>query len=186
MAGQAVSSSELVRSHSLARNLALVLGTSAAISVCARLNVHVPFTPVPFTLANFAVLVSGLLLGSRRAAASALLYLGYGAAGIPVFSSGAGFSQLLGVTAGYLWAYPLMAFVAGWIAERGTTSLLRNLVACVAADAVLFASGITWLRMYTHSWTLAAMAGGYWFVFFEVIKITAAASLGVRFRRASL
>ncbi len=186
MAGQAVSSGELVRNHSSAKNIALVLGASVAISVCARLNVHFPFTPVPFTLANFAVLALGLLLGSRRAAAAALLYLGYGAAGIPVFSSGAGLSQLLGLTAGYLWAYPVMAFVAGWIAERGTPSLLRNVAACVAADVVLFASGITWLRMYTQSWSLAAMAGGYWFVFFEVIKVATAASLGARFRRASL
>lgn len=185
MMNSAAGSTEILRTNSLAKNVALVIGASLVISICARLSVPLPFTPVPFTLANVALLVAGLLLGSRRAGAAALLYLVYGAAGMPVLSPAGpgGIAQLLGATAGYLWAFPLVAFVAGWISERGDRSFARNLVAAIAGDAVLFVGGITWLFAFTHSWQKALMLGGYWFVFGEIIKIMASAGLASRVRR---
>jgi biotin transport system substrate-specific component len=177
----AIRNSEILRTHSVAKNIALVIGASLVISICARLSVPLPFTPVPFTLANLALLAVGLFLGSKRAGAAGLLYLAYGAAGMPVFSPAS--SGLLGVTAGYLWAFPLVAFVAGWVSERGEPSFARNLVAAIAGDLVLFLGGITWLFAFTHSWQKALMLGGYWFVFGEVIKIMASAGLASRFRR---
>ncbi|ABF42445.1 BioY protein [Candidatus Koribacter versatilis Ellin345] len=169
------------RTHSITRDIALVVGASLVISICARLSIPNPFSPVPFTLANFALLAVGLLLGSKRGGAAGLLYLAYGAMGVPVFAAGSG--GLLGVTAGYLWAFPLVAFVAGLISERGEPSFARNLIAAIAGDLVLFVGGISWLYAFTHSWQKALMLGGYWFVFGEVIKIMASAGLATRFRR---
>jgi biotin transport system substrate-specific component len=181
----AVRSSEVLRTPSIAKNAALVIGASLVISICARLSFPLPFTPVPFTLANFGLLAVGLLLGSKRAGAAGLLYLAYGAAGMPVFSPAGpgGIAQLFGATAGYLWAFPLVAFVAGWVSERGDRSFARNLVASIAGDLVLFVGGIGWLFAFTHSWQKALMLGGYWFVFGEVIKMMAASGLASRFRR---
>src|SRR5450755_496420 len=107
---------------SLAKQVAIVITASAVIAVCARLVLPLPFTPVPLSLANFGVLLIGLTLGSRRGFAAAAIYLAWGAMGLPVFSpvGPGGLAQLFGATAGYLWAYPLVAFVAGWIVERGT------------------------------------------------------------------
>jgi len=169
------------RTHSIARNIAVVIGASLVISICARLSIPNPFSPVPFTLANFGLLAVGLFLGSKRAGAAGLLYLAYGAMGVPVFAPGSG--GLLGVTAGYLWAFPLVAFVAGLISERGERTFARNLVAAIAGDVVLFVGGISWLFAFTHSWQKALYLGGYWFVFGEIIKIMASAGLASRFRR---
>jgi biotin transport system substrate-specific component len=181
MMNSAVGTTETIRTHSIAKNVALVIGASLVISICARLSVPLPFTPVPFTLANFGLLAVGLFLGSKRAGAAALLYLAYGAAGMPVFSPAS--TGLFGVTGGYLWAFPLVAFVAGWISEHAKRSFARNLVAAIAGDLVLFIGGITWLFAFTHSWQKALMLGGYWFVFGEVIKIMASAGLASRVRR---
>jgi biotin transport system substrate-specific component len=181
MANSAVRSNAILDTNSLAKNVALVVGASLVISICARLSVPLPFTPVPFTLANLGLLTVGLLLGSKRAGAAGLLYLAYGAAGMPVFSPAS--SGLLGVTGGYLWAFPLVAFVAGWVSERGESSFARNLVAAIAGDLVLFLGGISWLFAFTHSWQKALLLGGYWFVFGEVIKIMASAGLATRLRR---
>src|ERR1022692_5278441 len=133
-------------SSSLIKQEGIVIGASAIIAVCARLVLPLPFTPVPLTLANFGVLLIGLTLGSRRGFAAAALYLAWGAMGLPAFSPAGpgGIAQLLGPTAGYLWAYPVMAFLAGWIAERGT-SFSRNLAAGVVAELALFAGGLSWL-----------------------------------------
>src|SRR5580704_19472173 len=98
---------------SLLKQTAIVICASAVIAVCARLMLPLPFTPVPLTLANFGVLLVGLTLGSRRGFAAAALYLAWGAMGLPVFASaGPGsIAQMLGPTGGYLWAYPVVAFL---------------------------------------------------------------------------
>ncbi len=174
------------QSHSLIKQTGIVICASAVIAVCARLMVPLPFTPVPLTLANFGVLLVGLTLGSRRGFAAAALYLAWGAMGLPVFASaGPGsVAQLLGPTGGYLLAYPVVAFLAGWIAERGAPSFTRNLVGALTAEVVLFAAGISWLAVYTHNWRQAAFFGLYPFVFAEVSKVMVAAAGAKRLRRS--
>ena len=80
--------------------------------------------------------------------------------------------------------YPLVAGLAGWIMEHGRKSFPRAAVAGLLADLVLFAGGLGWLAILTHSLAQAVRLGLYWFVFGEVIKVMAAAAIAVRLRRA--
>jgi len=165
--------------------IALVVGASLFVALCARVTVPLPFTPVPLTLQNFAVLLVGLALGSRRGFAALALYLAEGAFGLPVFNPTGlgGIAQLLGPTGGYLMAYPMVAFVSGFIAERGTKSFRRFTVAAALGEVLLFAGGLAWLSVWTHgSWWRAAHFGLYPFVFAEVVKVMAAAALAPRAR----
>ena len=173
-------------SFSRIKQIGIVIGASAVIAVCARLVIPLPFTPVPLTLANFGVLLVGLTLGSRRGLAAAALYLAWGAVGLPVFSpvGPGGLAQLLGPTAGYLWAYPLVAFVAGWTAERGSAGFMRNVLGAGIGEVLLFAAGLSWLAMITHSWQRAAFFGLYPFVVAELLKVTLAAAAALRLRRS--
>src|ERR1700682_5060946 len=109
------------RALDLAQQVAIVVGASLLVAVCARVSLPLPFTPVPLTLQNFGVLLVGLTLGSRRGFAALALYLVEGAVGMPVFNPAGlgGVAQLLGPTGGYLLAYPFVAALAGWIMERG-------------------------------------------------------------------
>jgi biotin transport system substrate-specific component len=170
----------------LAKQAAIVIGASAVIAVCARLVLPLPFTPVPLTLANFGVLLVGLSLGSKRGFAAAALYLAWGAMGLPVFSPAGvgGIAQLFGPTGGYLLAYPVVAFLAGWISERGSASFGRNLVGGVVAEVVLFAAGISWLAVATGSWQRAVAFGLAPFLFAEVMKVMVAAAAARRLQRA--
>ncbi len=170
---------------SLTKQAGIVICASAVIAVCARLVLPLPFTPVPLTLANFGVLLVGLALGSKRGFAAAALYLSWGAMGLPVFSPAGigGIAQLFGPTGGYLMAYPVMAFVAGWISERGVTSLARNIWAGVAAEIVLFVTGIAWLAVVTRSWERALAFGLLPFFFAEVMKVMVAAALARRLQQ---
>lgn len=175
------------RALAWAQQVALVVGGSLFVALCARVTLPLPFTPVPLTLQNFGVLLVGLLLGSKRGFAALALYLAEGAAGMPVFSLSltglSGIAQLLGPTGGYLMMYPFVAFLAGWITERGTKSFARTAVAGTLAEVVLFAGGIGWLAVWTHSWSLALRFGLYWFVFAEVIKVMFAAAIARGWQR---
>ncbi|HWR35528.1 MAG TPA: biotin transporter BioY [Clostridia bacterium] len=176
------------RSLVLTKQTAIVVGASLAIAICARISVPLPFTPVPLTLANFAVLAVGLLLGSKRGFAAAALYLAQGAAGMPVFSPAGpgGLAQLLGPTGGYLIGYPVAAFVAGWVAEHGRKSFSGKLLAACAAELVLFAAGVSWLMILTGTPAPVAVGFGlYPFIFGEIMKVTSAAGLAMKFNTRS-
>jgi biotin transport system substrate-specific component len=155
--------------------------------ICGRLSMPLPFTPVFLTVANFGVLLIALTLGSRHAAAALLLYLAEGAMGLPVFSPAGpgGIAQLLGPTGGYLIAYPIVAFVAGWIAEHGKRRLVRVVVAAIAGEILLFTSGVSWLVVGYHAtFATATNWGIYPFVPAEIIKVMAAVAVSMRLQRS--
>jgi len=156
---------------------AMVIGASLFVALCARIYIPLPGTPVPLTVQNLGVLLVGLALGSRRGFAALCLYLAEGAAGLAVFSphGPGGIGQIAGPTGGYLMAYPLVAGLAGYLFERGKPSFVRAAVASLAAEILLFAFGISWLYLLTHSLGLALSFGLYWFVAAEVVKIMLAA-----------
>ncbi|HXM59527.1 MAG TPA: biotin transporter BioY [Terriglobales bacterium] len=167
--------------------VAIVIGASLFVALCARITVPLPFTPVPLTLQNFGVLLVGLALGPRRAFAALVLYLAEGLVGMPVFNptGPGGIAQLLGPTGGFLLAYPLIAGIAGWVfqVKNEKKSFARAAIACVLAEIFLFVCGLSWLAVLTHSVALAIRFGLYWFVFAEVIKIMSAAALASGWQR---
>ena len=170
------------------RQAALVVGASLFVALCANIAIPLPGTPVPLTVQNFAVLLVGLLLGSRRGFAALALYLAEGAMGMPVFSpmGPGGIAQLLGPTGGFLLAYPLVAWLAGFIMEHGRKNFARAAVGGFLADVLLFVGGLSWLAVLTHSVALAFRLGLYWFLFAEVIKVMMAAGIAARWSRKEI
>ena len=161
----------------------LLVAASFFVALCARVTVPLPFTPVPLTLQNFAVLLVGLVLGSRRGFAALILYLLQGVSGLPVFNptGPGGVVQLLGPTGGYLLAYPAVAFLAGYLFESGQKSFASAVRAAIVAELLLFASGVSWLVIVMHaSWLQASRFGLYPFVPAEVLKVISAAAIAGR------
>lgn len=173
------------RALEASRQVALVVGASLVVALCARVTIPLmPLTPVPLTVQNMGVLLVGMMLGSRRGFAALALYLAEGVVGLPVFNpmGPGGIAQLLGPTGGFLMVYPFVAFLAGYIFERGTKSFLRAAVAGLSAEILLFVGGLTWLYIFTHSLAKAAYLGLYCFLAAEVIKVMLAAGIATRWR----
>jgi biotin transport system substrate-specific component len=168
-----------------ARQIAIVVAASLFVAACARFSLPIPGTPVPLSLQNFAVLLVGLSLGSRRGSMALALYLVEGAAGLPVFSpvGAPGILRFAGPTAGYLMAYPFVAGLAGYVFERGKQTFARAASAAIAGELLLFACGISWLYVLTHSLARAIAFGLYWFIFAEVLKVMLAAGIATTWRR---
>jgi biotin transport system substrate-specific component len=167
----------LVRGRA-AVDVLLVVGASVLIALSAQIAIPLPFTPVPLTMQPLAVLFVGVVLGSTRGAAAAMLYLLEGIGGLPVFAQGHGGAfWLLGPTAGYLYSYPAAAWLAGWFSERGWGSTtVRAVAGMLAALALIYAGGWAWLAALTSP--RAAFVGGVQpFILADIVKIALGAAL---------
>lgn len=146
----------------------------------AFVRIPLPFTPVPVTLQTFFVLAAGIYLGSRDAALSQLGYLALGAVGLPVFAGGAGLGHFLGVTGGYLIAFPIAAALVG-AALRPGDSAARATVVCVAATLLILALGALGVAASLGVGTERALALGVLpFLPGGAVKVAAAVALVVR------
>lgn len=134
--------------RSLLRDGVLALVATGLLTLSAKLQV--PFYPVPMTMQTLVVLVVGAAFGWRLGAATILLYLAEGAAGLPVFAGnpekGLGLAYMMGPTGGYLVGFLAAAALTGFMAERGMTkSVLSTLGVMMIGHAVIFLCGFAWL-----------------------------------------
>ncbi len=168
------------RQKALAYDAALVIGGSLFIALCAQFTIHVG--PVPITGQTLGVLLTGVLLGSRRGGLSVLAYLAQGIAGLPVFAPGGplGLARLLGPTGGYLLGFVAAAYVMGLLAERGwDRKLVTTLLAMLVGNAIIYVFGLPWLALFVGIEN-ALPLGLHPFVIGDVLKaILAAASLPI-------
>ena len=157
------------------RDATLVVAFSLITAACAQIAFYVG--PVPITGQTFAVLLSGVLLGSRRGALSQLAYLAQGACGLPVFAAGhSGLPYMLGPTGGYLAGFVAAAFMVGLLAERGWDRQLWTMAAAMlAGNALLYMFGLLRLTAFVPSNSLLAV-GLYPFIPGELLKMALAAT----------
>jgi biotin transport system substrate-specific component len=158
------------------QNLLLIAGASVLTAAAAQVAIAVPWSPVPITGQTFAVLLSGAVLGARRAFAAQVLYLAEGAAGMPFFAGGAGGAMVFaGPTAGYLLAFPFAAALTGFLAERGwDRHFFGTLAAMLLGSVVIFAAGLAMLSRFLPANQLLA-AGLAPFVPGDLVKSALAA-----------
>ena len=128
-------------------------------------QIAIPTPPVPFTLQVLAVLLSGLVLGTRHGALAQAVYLLVGAVGVPVFAEfSGGLGVILGPTGGCLISYPIAAgFLWG-----------------CAGLAVIYALGAGWLAVVTKlPFGVILVQGVLIFVPFDLIKVSLATLVAV-------
>jgi biotin transporter BioY len=154
----------------------LVVGFACLTATFAQVSFWIG--PVPVTGQTFAVLLTGALLGSRRGALSQLSYLAVGATGIPYwFALGGppGIARLVGPTGGYLIGFVAVAFLVGWLAERGwDRRVWTAALAMLAGETVLYVFGLTWLARFVPAENVLQV-GLYPFVIGDLMKVAAAA-----------
>jgi biotin transport system substrate-specific component len=162
-------------------SIGIILAGSALAAVCAHLAVPLFFTPVPLSLQPFAVLLLGLLLSPRMAAATFAAYLVEGAAGLPVFApipATSGLAHLFGPTGGYLLAYPLAATLISYLWRPTGRGFWAALGSAALGDLLILGCGGLWLAVIAHLSTMSAAALAVLaFLPGDALKVAAAAGL---------
>ena len=150
-------------------------------ALCAQVAFSVPWTPVPYTLQTFAVLITGVYLRRNDAFLSGCVYLLAGAIGAPVFAEGG--SQLfdsgkLIASGGYLLAFP---FASALVAEgfdrsraAGELDLKAQLICWYVAMIPVYLFGTLWLaESYSVDFDQAFQWGVKPFLVWDFVKIWA-------------
>lgn len=157
----------------------IVVGFAVLMGLSAQWAIYIPGNPVPITGQTLVVLLGGAALGMRAGAASTLLYVIMGAAGLPFFAGGAsGFDTFRAPSAGYIVGFIFAAALVGKMAEaRADRSFATMLTAFLAGSLVIYVFGVAGLMLNAELDFAAAVSNGvYPFVVGDVIK---AATAGV-------
>lgn len=154
---------------------------SFTILTAVAAQITVPVKPVPFTLQTMLVLLSGAFLGAKKGAYSQIAYLALGIIGLPVFAqipdSAIGFARIFGPTGGYLLSYPVASFIAGYLIEKNK-SYFNFVFSMFIADLFILAFGALYLGIFfLGNLAKAFEAGAVIFLFWEAVKVFAAASI---------
>lgn len=139
------------------RKVALSSIFAVLTSLGAQLSLYIG--PVPITLQSLFVILSGIM-GPAVGFFSQTLYLALGFAGLPVFAGfKGGPSVLLGPTAGYLISFPIAAASAGLIYNPAARRrMIRALLACMSAEAIIYALGVPWLIVWLSTFTTLTLS----------------------------
>ena len=144
----------------------------------------IPIGPVPIVLQNLFIFLSGLLLGSGWGTASVGVYLLAGVLGLPVFAGGVGgIGRFAGPTGGYLLGFLPAVCVIGFISNVSKTNVVRDLLAMVCGSLIIYACGLSWLKILTGMTLGKTLAVGmYPFLPGDALKMAAAVPIAKALR----
>ena len=160
---------------------------AALFIVMSMIKIPLPFSPVPITLQNLAVMLAGAFLGARGGFLSIGLVIALTALGLPLLHGQGGLSYVLGPTGGFLFAFPFCAAAVGWCTGlvlrsrliRGNRILLIFVlffIFLICGSLLSYAAGVPWLaRVYQLSFAGALAAGFTPFIAGDIVKTVVAA-----------
>jgi len=168
------------------RAVVAVLAGSALLAASAHVSIPFFFTPVPFTLQPFAVLLLGLMLEPSLAFATLAAYLLEGAAGLPVFTPQGplGILHLMGPDGGFLLAYPFAAFLVSKLRRTLPRTFTFAAISAAAGSVIYFLGGASWIAVVIHQPMSVAFDLAVWpFVAGDALKVVLAAAIVTGYAR---
>lgn len=176
--------------HSTSRDIAYIAVFAALIIALAFVSIPVGAAGIPIVLQNAACILAGLVLGARRGALAAALFLALGLIGISVLAGGrTTLAALAGPSVGYLVGYILSAAVAGAIAYAGlrkTTGARVGffILAGVVALLVQYACGAIGLMLRADMTLGAAVLAQGPFIIPDGIKVAVMIAIALAVHQA--
>lgn len=106
---------------------------------------------VPITAQSLGVMLCGTILGARRGALAVLLFLLLVAVGLPLLSGGrGGLGLFASPSAGFLFGWPVAAFVTGLIVEKWRSAplaVVATVASVIGGIVVMYIFGIAGLSL---------------------------------------
>ena len=130
------------------KNVLLVLGGVAFLSIMSQILLPLPYTPVPISLGTFGVTLMALLYGRKLGTATILSYVAAGSLGAPIFAGGKA-GSLFSLTGGYILGYIISAMILGYLADKGVTkSYLKTILSLMLSSTIILTLGALQLSLF--------------------------------------
>lgn len=161
----------------------------ALVSVMSFFTFSTGFSPVPITLENMAVMLTGAILGAFYGFFSIAVVVVLLALGLPLLHGRGGLDLLLGPTGGFIWMFPISALLIGWAVSKikgnGWTSYAAAFLAVECfGSLLLYVTGVPWLaHKLSVSLSKAMAIGCYPYLAVDAIKAAAVTLIVMPIRR---
>jgi len=130
------------------KNILLVLGGVAFLSIMSQVLIPLPYTPVPISLGTFGVTLMALLYGRKLGTATILSYVAAGSLGAPIFAGGKA-GSLFSPTGGYIFGYIIAVVILGYLADKGVTkSYVKTILSLLLSSAIILTLGALVLSLF--------------------------------------
>lgn len=162
---------------------------AALVVVFGFISIPLGFTPVPITLQTLAVMLAGGLLGATYGFFSMFMVVVLTALGFPLLHGEGGIGVLLGPTGGYVWMWPIAAWLIGTFTQHLRSNSIASVITIFLAMEVfgsllLYVTGVPWLGHVAElSFAEAMVAGCYPYLPGDAVKAVAATVITVSVRR---
>ena len=128
------------------KNVAYIALFAALIAVLGLIPKITLAFGVPITAQSLGVMLCGTVLGAKRGALAALLFVLLVAMGLPLLAGGrGGLGVFASPTVGFLVGFPVAALVTGWIVETWRSApigIAAGIAAVLGGVVVLYAFGV--------------------------------------------
>ena len=130
------------------KNILLVLGGVAFLSIMSQVLIPLPYTPVPISLGTFGVTLMALLYGRKLGTATILSYVAAGSLGAPIFAGGKA-GSLFSPTGGYILGYIVATIILGYLSDKGVTkSYVKTFFSLLLSSAIILTLGSIVLSIF--------------------------------------
>ena len=173
----------MTKSKLSVQEVCLVALCTAVMVIMAQISIPMPMG-VPMTMQTFAVTLAAVVLGAKKGALSAFVYILLGAVGLPVLAGFTGGIQYFaGPTGGFLISFPLMAFVIGLGVDRFREVKGGFLLCLIGGTIVNYVIGVLMFCLLMDSSVMTAVSACVLpFVPTAVIKAVLASVIGLKIR----
>ena len=130
--------------------IALFAALIAALGLLPKITLG---SGIPITAQSMGIMLCGTVLGARRGALAVLLFLGLTALGLPLLAGGrGGLGVFTTPWAGFLFGFPVAAFVAGLVVEKwtkGNVAIVAGIGAIVGGIGALYLIAVPYYMIMT-------------------------------------
>ena len=173
----------MTKSKLSVQEVCLVALCTAVMVIMAQISIPMPMG-VPMTMQTFAVTLAAVVLGAKKGALSAFVYILLGAVGLPVLAGFTGGIQYFaGPTGGFLISFPLLAFVIGLGVDRFREVKGGFILCLIGGTIVNYVIGVLMFCLLMDSSVMTAVSACVLpFVPTAVIKAVLASVIGLKIR----
>lgn len=125
------------------KDLSIMAIMEALLIVCSKIAFNIG--TIPLTLQTFAVFIISLILGSKKSIIVFGLYIILGIAGLPVFSTGGGWSYIFQPSFGFIIGFFFASIITG-LSSRSNKFYLKYILSTIGL-LVIYLIGVVYMYL---------------------------------------